>query len=326
MSDTLEQAIAAVKAGDKSMGGQLLNQVLQTDPRNETAWLWMTAVVGSDEERRKILEYVLSINPDNETARNSLAKLKPPASPATGVQVDSPPKEQVEISLQPAHKAEEIEATKKCPYCAETIKAEAIVCRFCGRDLQTGQLPPTAANLNQDANSVSLLLDQHIRNLVNSGWEVVFQTPIEVKLKKPKRLNLLTLFLFVINSLILFILPTFLCIADQKPETIAFCLISQNIFIIITFSGILRYLRKEETATVFTEIEIKKEKASLLEKIKYISHSKRVKTLMTSILAFFAILLLVSIFVKYFPQAFFLALPIAMIIYVIFLYSYSFSW
>jgi hypothetical protein len=70
---TLRQAVAAAKEGRKAEARQLLEMVLDADERNEQAWLWMSGVVDSDEERIICLENVLAINPQNQAARKGLA-------------------------------------------------------------------------------------------------------------------------------------------------------------------------------------------------------------------------------------------------------------
>ncbi len=79
MSDSLHalrRAIAAIKSGDKATGRELLVALIRGDPRNESAWLWMSAVTDSDEQRRACLERVLAINPNNPTAHQGLVKLQ----------------------------------------------------------------------------------------------------------------------------------------------------------------------------------------------------------------------------------------------------------
>lgn len=72
---TLDEVIEIIKAGDKKRGRELLANVIQADLENEKAWLWMSGVAETDEERRKYLNRVLEINPDNTAAKRGLAKL-----------------------------------------------------------------------------------------------------------------------------------------------------------------------------------------------------------------------------------------------------------
>ena len=118
MSDALQQAIAAIMIGDKESGQHLLREVLETDPYNEAAWAWLSGLVDSTAERQTCLEWVLTINPNNQPVQQALALWRereglpsvaatPPteAKPAT---IEKPP---APISIEPAPPASPTPAT-----------------------------------------------------------------------------------------------------------------------------------------------------------------------------------------------------------------------
>lgn len=95
MSDKLQRAITRIKSGDKVEGRQLLTEALNDDPKSDVAWMWMSAVVETDELRQECLKEALKFNPNNQAARKGLAKLQQrqrfPATQEEKPPVETPP-------------------------------------------------------------------------------------------------------------------------------------------------------------------------------------------------------------------------------------------
>jgi hypothetical protein len=67
--------IEAYRAGKQSEARQLLEKAIELDDYNEQAWMWLSAVVETEEEKRTCLENVVVINPDNAEAKRGLKML-----------------------------------------------------------------------------------------------------------------------------------------------------------------------------------------------------------------------------------------------------------
>jgi Tol biopolymer transport system component len=82
IGDPLSEAIRLIKTGQKDQARPLLLRVLQANPRNEAAWLWLVDALPDDAQRIAALEQCLKHNPTSRAARQGIERLKARQQPA----------------------------------------------------------------------------------------------------------------------------------------------------------------------------------------------------------------------------------------------------
>ncbi len=83
----LRQGIAAAKMGQKETARNLLTRVVEQDECNLTAWLWLSGVVESLDDKEVCLENVLALDPENQAARQGLEWTREQKAAASSVYV-----------------------------------------------------------------------------------------------------------------------------------------------------------------------------------------------------------------------------------------------
>jgi hypothetical protein len=71
----LQFAIRAAKENNPDSALMMFRQVLESDPDNERAMMWMAKLSKTAAERQQWLKRVVDLNPENEAARAALKKL-----------------------------------------------------------------------------------------------------------------------------------------------------------------------------------------------------------------------------------------------------------
>jgi len=144
VAEWLREGVAAAKEGRRERARERLMRVIEVNDRSEQAWLWLSGVVDSPEDRRICLENVLTLNPDNAQARvgmrwlEELEEREPPA-----------PQKEARRGTEGAPRAEQAPAPGAwqepelcltpdcCVYCARPVQEGQARCPHCGGRLLT---------------------------------------------------------------------------------------------------------------------------------------------------------------------------------------------
>ena len=210
-TDEIDRALSAVNSGDRLSAQRILAETVRQDPQNAEAWRLLAGVIDDPQKAAYCHDRAAKLEP---------LPTSPPSPKPTLPSVSSPEAQHPEAeslqgatqSVTPPVKSPDSPKTKKCPYCAETIQDAAIFCRYCGRNLTTGQL--TANSSPAFTETQPVLLDQSVENYLKGGWQIINRTPTTAQLKKPKQWNTGCLVLFVfIPALAGFIVPALFGVA-----------------------------------------------------------------------------------------------------------------
>ncbi len=75
LEDLMRLGARTARSGNKEGARVIFQQVLDNDKRNERAWLWLASLADSPIDRRRYLETVLQLDPENAIAQRQLKEM-----------------------------------------------------------------------------------------------------------------------------------------------------------------------------------------------------------------------------------------------------------
>jgi predicted RNA-binding Zn-ribbon protein involved in translation (DUF1610 family) len=292
--DLIQQAISTIRAGDRTNGQRILAQVLDKNPKNEAAWLWLSVCVNSTDQKIHCLKKAIEINPSNQNAIQALADLekqtnltptldeirKTSHQNIASISDKSPINNQIPEAF-PLYNSNHIRQndfiTLTCPSCGGKLQVkedtEHFYCSYCGNEhivrRQGGivKLEPVIQEIKKVNNNINGIRSSV--DITNSELAIArLRNDIEeLQAKKKKIIERISLMIKPISALgilAIFLVP--LTFADSKSIG---CLIIPDIFVVIflliCIISILNGVR--ERREIQSEIEYKDSEIALNLKI-----------------------------------------------------------